>query len=766
MKSLFEGFRRWTVLEEGQLLAEGRLDDVREKYPDINAEIITALSVGDPSSRNKYLMWMAKQLHAQLSVDAKRLKSRVADDERALYSDGFGTPAMFELNSGAASTAIREIVEEVEKFHKNIQRLKDKDLNSYKTLEDLKSANSALGFTDKQKRRKARETAQEGSNIIFENDDFFMVRPLTEEASCYYGQGTGTPKYGPWCIAKTKGQNYFNQYTSEGKSFYMLLMKNLDSSDPGKKIAIVYDKDQEDTEPYEIWNAKNTSINTEDLSSYIKQNILAGHVSDYKRFWTHFDEFTNWPEREINDEIRKVSQAVLEAGEFNGPITKKLSSALDPTKLSEAMDEELDGAYNYLTSEAADDNYNNPAGPNMKDYQALLDDAEGGFEHVYVSLEDYGGDSISIHYDAGMGWELPDDLEYSLDEDGDETDFGDWQDDIEEIFKVAADHMGVYPDEVNSDNYRGDSAIRFDFRPDNDEYGTPDAFQDFLNRISEYDEKHDDVLQLALQMMEEKGITRSDEYDRKKSVFEKLSKLKNFDAKFDKGEVNFLQKNPFEIRAPLSRAMGIRDLKLPPDREAGAVYTDDAIRKSWIRGQLNIFNRSKAGIFLDGFELAWDEYMKDAAEGRKQFELPLNEVRLPAPSGDGGENITGDFLKFEVNLENGGTMTGRIWFDGIPVDNEGMLKFVFWLDSNLEIFYDGSARSLVKRVDVQQSQARKSWPEKFKNYDPPPGSRSEEEVHRELDRLGDIDPGANGGAVAESTSYGKLCENWKGWVKT
>ena len=725
MKSLFEGFRRWTVLEEGQLLAEGRLDDVREKYPDINAEIITALSVGDPSGKNKYLMWMAKQLHAQLSVDAKRLKSRVADDERALYSDGFGTPAMFELNSAAASTAIREIVEEVEKFHKNIQRLKDKDLNSYKTLEDLKSANSALGFTDKQKRRKARETAQEGSNIIFENDDFFMVRPTTERASCYYGQGA------KWCISATEARNYFNEYTSQGKSFYMLLMKNLDSSDPGKKIALVYDKDLEDPEPSEIWNAKNESIDTEDFSSYIKQNILAGHVSKYRRFWTHFDEFTSWPEREINDEIRKVSQAVLEAGEFNGPISKKLSSALDPTELSRAMDEELDGAYAYLISAASDDNYNNPAGPNLEDYQALLDEVESDLMQVYVSLEDYGE---SVFYEAGMGWKLPDDLEYSLDEDGDETVFEDWETDIQDIYRVAADYVGIYPDEVSSGNYRHESAIHFSFRPDNDEYGTPDAFKGFLERLLEYDENWDDVRQLALQMMEEKGITRSDEYDRKKSVFEKLSKLKNFDAEFIKGKVSFLQKSPFEIRVPLSQAMGIRDLK-PLSREAGDWTTDGSVRKNWIQGQLNIFTRSAAGIFLDGFEPAWTEYMKDAAESRKQLELSLNEVRL-APGA--GENITGEFEKFEVNLENGGTMTGKIRFDGIPVDFGEMLKFVSWLDSNLEIFYDAAARSLVKRVDVQQSQARKSWPEKFKDGE---------------------------GAVAENTSYGKLCENWKGWAK-
>jgi len=61
MKQFFEGIRRWTALNEEQLLAEGRVKDAKKKYPDI-ANFVPGLTARDPSGNNKYLMWSMKQL--------------------------------------------------------------------------------------------------------------------------------------------------------------------------------------------------------------------------------------------------------------------------------------------------------------------------------------------------------------------------------------------------------------------------------------------------------------------------------------------------------------------------------------------------------------------------------------------------------------------------------------------------------------------------------------------------------------------------------
>ena len=52
------------LTEEEMLLAEGRLDDVKKKFPELDKRgIVDDLSAKDPSGNNAYLRWMATQLN-------------------------------------------------------------------------------------------------------------------------------------------------------------------------------------------------------------------------------------------------------------------------------------------------------------------------------------------------------------------------------------------------------------------------------------------------------------------------------------------------------------------------------------------------------------------------------------------------------------------------------------------------------------------------------------------------------------------------------
>jgi hypothetical protein len=133
MNKLMENWKRF--LNE-DLLAEGRLQDAKKKYPD-HAEYIDAMSAKDPSGNNKYLMWMAKQFN----TDASNFS--MSDEGKKIYVD--------------------TITDLVSKFHKSVQRLEKKDINQYKTLDELDDTLEKLGATSKEKRQKKKEVAQEGS---------------------------------------------------------------------------------------------------------------------------------------------------------------------------------------------------------------------------------------------------------------------------------------------------------------------------------------------------------------------------------------------------------------------------------------------------------------------------------------------------------------------------------------------------------------------------------------------------------------------------
>ena len=258
MNKLMEGWKRF--LNE-DLLTEGRLQDAKKKFPE-DAVYIDQLSKIDPSGNNKYLMWMAKHLdyHTRGATDT------------------------------AKETLVDTLTDLIQSFHKNIQRLEKKDINQYKSLDDVETAIKSLGATVKQKREKKKEVAQEGSRIVYESDKYFVVRPETEEASCYYGRNT------QWCISATESQNYFGDYTRRGKAFYMVRDNYASDKDPNKKLALVYSGADYDT-PEEVYDATDDSFPVPELEGILGEeyfNILdsiEGDLDDYGAGADFSDEF-------------------------------------------------------------------------------------------------------------------------------------------------------------------------------------------------------------------------------------------------------------------------------------------------------------------------------------------------------------------------------------------------------------------------------------------------------------------------------------------
>lgn len=174
-------------------LFEGRVDDVREQYPDIEDDIWDSLVAQQPAgSNNKYLQWSAKQV-----------------------DDG---------------TMPEEIIMALRLFHDNIQRLKQKDINQYADVDALNVAVDEL-HKNKTKSQEAKQ-AKSDTQTIYSDDTWLVVRPFTTEASQKYGAGS------KWCISATASRNYFNQYSVNNNKFYFVINKKVTDNSPNSKFAI------------------------------------------------------------------------------------------------------------------------------------------------------------------------------------------------------------------------------------------------------------------------------------------------------------------------------------------------------------------------------------------------------------------------------------------------------------------------------------------------------------------------------------------------
>ena len=105
--------------------------------------------------------------------------------------------------------------------------LEIKDINQYKTFAEL---NTSIQKYENRIRRSV-ETI-EGADLVYEDDTFTVIAPLTTKASCYYGAGT------KWCTASSADNTHFNNYMREGKLFY-ILDKTKPTSDRFYKVALL-----------------------------------------------------------------------------------------------------------------------------------------------------------------------------------------------------------------------------------------------------------------------------------------------------------------------------------------------------------------------------------------------------------------------------------------------------------------------------------------------------------------------------------------------
>lgn len=236
----------YNLNETTQVLVEGRVEDARKKYPDVNNELFNYYVDNDPSGNQKYLDWLLKRTPEHL------------------------------INKVYSTT--RHIVNKLKLFHDKNQMFKIKDINQYKSFGDLITAVGDV--EEKLVRKQIKQQAKQQKDVIYKDDRWLVVSPHTWEASCYYGAGT------KWCITSTDDTAYWDRY-SKNSTFFFIIDKTKTQEDNLYKVAyrIIGRKGK-----YELWNAIDNEITNkgvgrewfdtlpeklkEDAENYHKENFL------------------------------------------------------------------------------------------------------------------------------------------------------------------------------------------------------------------------------------------------------------------------------------------------------------------------------------------------------------------------------------------------------------------------------------------------------------------------------------------------------------
>lgn len=260
-----------------EIIVESRVDDFKSKYTQKfgSQNVERIVNMVEP----KYLDWAGKNID---NID-------------------------FDNNYGKLVAAIKE-------FDKISNNLPITDITQYKSLEQLSTA------LEEHKNKQRRDVEKhEGGNVVYNDDKFYVVNPLTHEASCYYGRGT------KWCTAAT-GDEHFKRYNGEGKLFYVI-DKTKQTSDPLYKVAILRNFD--DSESY--WDAQDESFKT-------------GWILGTEEFEKINNQIKNYLEQEFSEQLKIFRDKELAKKEKERLRRVELQRILD-RKTEEANERRLDGEW-------------------------------------------------------------------------------------------------------------------------------------------------------------------------------------------------------------------------------------------------------------------------------------------------------------------------------------------------------------------------------------------------------------------------------------
>jgi hypothetical protein len=208
------------------LLLEGRKEDILKKYgiDEETTDIINYFSDKDPSGNNKYLEWMFKNWA------------------------GLGKNRDY-------SPLDTEVVDVIELFHKNIQRIKNKDINSYSFLKLKETVKEA---EEKRKMSELKKEAKKQKTVIYDDDRWLVVSPHSWKASCYYGAGT------KWCVTSKDTSTHWNNYSKNSTFFYII---DKTKTKKNKYYKVAYRQLKREGK-FELWDAEDMEFSSNILGSF------------------------------------------------------------------------------------------------------------------------------------------------------------------------------------------------------------------------------------------------------------------------------------------------------------------------------------------------------------------------------------------------------------------------------------------------------------------------------------------------------------------
>ena len=184
-----------------------RLRDIKKNNKNYDISLIDLLKLIDPSKNGKFVSLLLSELKCS---DKTHHRSTRSADELGIDSTDLHSTTLAILNLLCGRLGGERLLVDMIKFDELLDKgqVKNNDITQYKTLNDI---SLELMKVEEELSGKKVTPIQE---IIFEDDNYLIIKPLNLDSARKYGRGT------KWCTS-SRDANYFYDY-SRGILIYVI----------------------------------------------------------------------------------------------------------------------------------------------------------------------------------------------------------------------------------------------------------------------------------------------------------------------------------------------------------------------------------------------------------------------------------------------------------------------------------------------------------------------------------------------------------------
>lgn len=282
------------------LLLEGRKEDIYNKYKskiDVERKLTSSVEpisiydilIQEPYIQDTNYKFLEPLILQYYTENDDEISPREGDELEEIDPYSPSTSRDEIINK---RMFVNSLVPKVQFFENNKDKYPKKDLRQYVGNSfDNDFVSFTIDLMAKQSKKKEKVDAKKDSIKLYEDENLLVVKPLTHQASCYYGSGT------KWCTTMAGTPSYFNQYTSNGNLYYIILKKITRESKYAKIALLLKPRVRfDDGEFYDTKDHLLTKNEIELFKNFVIQNAVNAINDDNER-----DQRKKWFNNIVNE---------------------------------------------------------------------------------------------------------------------------------------------------------------------------------------------------------------------------------------------------------------------------------------------------------------------------------------------------------------------------------------------------------------------------------------------------------------------------------